>query len=209
LVNVCIGRNLKIQVHTNGSLRSSSWWQSLGEKLSAHIHDIWFGIDGIGETHEIYRQATNYNKIIENAKAFIEHGGFATWQFIPYEHNQHQIMAALRESQNLSFKKFKLVTSFRNKTTVKHWKTGQEFELKAASNLGKMIKMPNKKLQPTSEDCMHLSPMPSIYLNAQGNLSWCCYRNDKNDKHIQDVLESGLQFDHPTCVRNCGKKESV
>lgn len=206
LIDLCIERNLKIQIHTNGSLRNTEWWGSLGKKLSSHPHDVWFGIDGIGETHEIYRQATSYDKIIDNATAFIDAGGYATWQFIPYEHNQHQIKQALITSQKLKFKKFKLVKLFRNKKKVRHWKTGEAFELRPPSDVVQLIRMPGKKLPPTSTECMHMSPEPSVYLNAQGKLSWCCYRIDTGVDSVVDLLQLPLHFENKCCIINCGRK---
>ncbi len=59
IVDMCIEREFKVQIHTNGSLRSVEWWSLLGAKLKDQTHDIWFGIDGIGDTHEIDRQGTD------------------------------------------------------------------------------------------------------------------------------------------------------
>ena len=53
----------------------------------------------------------NYQKIIDNASAFIQAGGFATWQFVPYAHNEHQVKNCIKVSQELGFKKFKLIVS--------------------------------------------------------------------------------------------------
>lgn len=207
LVDICIDKNLKIQIHTNGSLRNTDWWAELGKKLAAKDHDIWFGIDGIGETHEIYRQATDYNKVIENATAFINHGGYATWQFIPFEHNQHQIKTAIKLSQSLKFKKFKLVKLFRKAKNVFHWKTGEKFELRPPSDIVEIISLPGQKTPPTVDLCMHMTPEPSVYLNAQGNLSWCCYRIDMKAESVDKLLEQAPNFEHIKCVSNCGRKQ--
>jgi len=208
LIDVCIKKRFKIQIHTNGGLRSQSWWAKLAKKLSVVDHDVWFGIDGIGSTHEIYRQGTDYSKVIDNAIAFINAGGYATWQFIPFEHNQHQIKEALKLSQRMNFKKFKLVKLFRNKKKAVHWKTHKEFEIAPPSDIIEMIRMPGTKTAPTSEECMHMSPQPSVYLNARGELSWCCYRKDLSTDHVGKVLSENLDFNHQTCVINCGRKQA-
>ena len=208
LIDVCTKKKIKIQVHTNGGLRSKNWWVTLAKKLSVVDHHVWFGIDGIGSTHEIYRQGTDYNKIINNATAFINAGGYATWQFIPFEHNQHQIKEAIKLSQQLNFKKFKLVKLFRNKKKAIHWKTNKEFELAPPSDIVEMIRLPGSKEPPTPELCMHMTPQPSVYLNAQGGLSWCCYRIDLNARDVEKVLNESLDFEHRTCVINCGRKET-
>ena len=96
----------EINIHTNGSLRSTSWWQQLGELLNGRDHSVVFAIDGLEDTHEIYRANTNWQKIIDNAKAFVQGGGCAHWQFILFEHNAHQIDSCKQLSKQLNFEKF-------------------------------------------------------------------------------------------------------
>ena len=208
LIDVCVDKKIKVQIHTNGGLRSRNWWTELAKKLSTVDHSVWFGIDGIGATHEVYRQGTSYAKVIENATAFINAGGNAVWQFIPFEHNQHQIKEAIKLSQQLNFKKFKLVKLFRDSKKAIHWKTKQEFELRPPSDILEMIKLPGIKQPPTQDLCMHMWPEPSVYLNANGGLSWCCYRTDLNVDNVDKVLTQHLDFAHPICVTNCGKKQT-
>lgn len=203
IVDLCVDRGLKVQIHTNGGLRSTAWWADLGAKLKDHPHDVWFGIDGIGATHEIYRQGTDYNKVIENATAFIDAGGFATWQFIPYEHNQDQVKDAMKISQKLKFKKFKLVKFFRKqRSQVKHWKTGEPFELKLATKLVSVIGTERKKTAPPPEKCMHLS-VPSVYIDVQGRFSWCCFRFAEQFDTLDSLLNQSLNLNHSQCIINC------
>lgn len=203
IVDLCIDKKLKLQIHTNGSLRNATWWHEFGEKLKVIDHDIWFGIDGIGATHEIYRQGTNYDKIIENATAFINAGGTATWQFIPYAHNQHQVMQALKISQQLKFKNFKLVKLFRkNKLEARHWKTGEPFELQVADKLVPLLRIDAKKQAPSADKCMHLS-IPSMYINVHGKVSWCCYRHTESHNTVQQVLSQTLDLSNNQCITQC------
>lgn len=83
---------IKIQVHTNGSFRDESWWRTLANRLKYNPQNqVTFAIDGIGETHSIYRQGTSFNKICKNLKAFTDEGGNAYIKFLLFEHNKHQI----------------------------------------------------------------------------------------------------------------------
>ena len=65
---------------------NTDWWRELGEvspKYPNEETEIKFGIDGIdNETHDKYRRNVKFDKIIENAKAFIEAGGKALWKFL-------------------------------------------------------------------------------------------------------------------------------
>jgi hypothetical protein len=75
----------KININTNGSLRNKNFWQWLAINLPKKSK-VTFGIDGLEDTHSLYRVNTDFNKIINNATAFIEAGGSAVWQFIEFEH---------------------------------------------------------------------------------------------------------------------------
>ena len=88
-----IEQGTRVHVSTNGSLRPSSWWFKLGQVFSknrdSHIN---FCLDGMGPELSIYRVGANYDKIIENAKAFIDGGGNARWVMIVFKHNQQQML---------------------------------------------------------------------------------------------------------------------
>jgi MoaA/NifB/PqqE/SkfB family radical SAM enzyme len=201
----------KIQIHTNGGLRSQSWWKKLAEVLHGHEHDVWFGIDGIGSVHEQYRQGTSYKKVLENAQAFISAGGTATWQFIPFKHNEHQIKDCIRLSQDLGFYKFKLVKSFReDQSQVRHWQTGEHlFKLEAADVYKKLFFHPTKTYVDTAK-CQHLS-MPSVYLHATGKISACCYFTQSQHYDNLHTFLSQVNISnelanspHQVCLQNCG-----
>lgn len=208
LIDLAKGHCKKIQIHTNGSLRNTAWWKTLAHQLADIDHDVWFGIDGIGAVHEIYRQATSYEKIIENAQAFIDAGGTATWQFIPYKHNEHQIKDCIKLSQQYKFSKFKLVKSFRNITEVRHWKTGEPFQLENSDILQTVFFHPKQGIV-EKENCMHLA-QPGIYLAANGKISPCCYFSDfQSFDTIQEMLyttdiENSLDNPNKLCLVNCG-----
>ena len=203
LLDLAIPKAKKIQIHTNGSLRSTKWWIELAGKLANIDHDVWFGIDGLAGVHEIYRQGTDYNKILENAQAFISAGGYATWQFIPYAHNEHQIKDCIRESQRAGFRKFKLVKLYRNTVVAKNYQTGEEFPLLPPKEFQHIIRMPKTRTQVDPNNCMHLS-YPSVYLSANGKLSLCCYlARSKQFDTFEDML-STVDLTDKVCLTNCG-----
>lgn len=197
-----------LQVHTNGSLKTKSWWTELGQRLSTLKHNIWFALDGMEDTHSIYRQGTNYNKVIENAIAFIEAGGHATWQFIPFKHNQHQLKTCLVTSRKLGFKDFKIVKSVRLPGQARHYKTNQPFDLEPFE-LDKKYNNWNAPIGEkiiTPENCMHIE-YPSLYLNANGLLAICCFLPRIN--YLNTSFATGIKNNNPAtvCVRRCGTKK--
>jgi len=77
----------RLAIHTNASLRSKAWWENLAG-IMRNKGIVVFAIDGFEDTHSLYRKHTDWNKIIENAKAFIAAGGKARADSIVFKHNQ-------------------------------------------------------------------------------------------------------------------------
>lgn len=97
---------IHINIYTNGSMNTKEWWIKLAKSLKNGY--VVFGIDGIGDTHAIHRKLTNYDKIIANAKYFIDAGGSARWDFIVFKHNEHQVEEARAISKELGFEIFQV-----------------------------------------------------------------------------------------------------
>ena len=100
-------------IHSNGDTYNPEWWKNLGKLLSGVKHELQFGIDGLEDTHALYRVGTDYNRIMANARAFIAGGGYALWQFIHFKHNQHQLAEAKALALKYGFSGFKPLRSTR------------------------------------------------------------------------------------------------
>ena len=94
-----------VKINTNGSARSTTWWKKLAKSLP-ESHHVTFALDGLLDTHHLYRIGTSFEKIIENASAFISAGGIAEWMFIRFKHNEHQVDEARELSKKIGFKEF-------------------------------------------------------------------------------------------------------
>jgi MoaA/NifB/PqqE/SkfB family radical SAM enzyme len=95
--------------NTNGSLRNPAWWSRLGAVMREDQNlgnYCTFSLDGLEDTNHLYRRNTNWKKIMENAKAFIDAGGVAHWDFIVFEHNEHQVDEARELARSMGFKNF-------------------------------------------------------------------------------------------------------
>lgn len=101
---------IQIEISTNGSARPKIW-EPLGKLKQVHID---FRLDGLADTHALYRQNTDWEFILSNAKKFIDAGGHATWAMIVFDHNRHQIDECRTLSEQLGFEKFWLVDHGRN-----------------------------------------------------------------------------------------------
>ena len=73
-----VNPEITIGINTNGGLRSTSWWQDLANMIKSNIKSyVVFSIDGLEDTNHIYRKRVSWQKLMENAKAYIDAGGNA------------------------------------------------------------------------------------------------------------------------------------
>jgi MoaA/NifB/PqqE/SkfB family radical SAM enzyme len=151
--------NCHINIATNGSLRTTKWWRELVERLPSS-HRVTWGIDGSDELSELYREGSNFKKVQQNFKAFIAAGGQAVWQFIVFEHNEHQLEEAKKIAKDEGFKDFKTIISHRKDTKI--------VTPKQIDNLVEVeyinCKYGNQK---------------RIFINHTGNVIPCCHLNSK------------------------------
>jgi MoaA/NifB/PqqE/SkfB family radical SAM enzyme len=117
LIEMCrysgeLNPEINIRIHTNGGARNSNWWKELAESLPKN-HKVIFGIDGLEDTHHIYRIGTTYDNVIKNAKTFIDAGGRAEWVFIKFKHNEHQEVEAKKRATELGFESFSMKNTTR------------------------------------------------------------------------------------------------
>ena len=117
LVEMCkyasgVNPSLNMRVHTNGSARPVKWWKDLVAALP-QTHNIVFALDGLADTHHLYRIGTSFDTVIRNATAVIEAGGTAEWCFIRFKHNEHQLDEAREMANRLGFKGFVVKNSSR------------------------------------------------------------------------------------------------
>lgn len=103
-------QNMILTVSTNGSARKAEFWQ----RLAAAGARVLFCLDGLDDTHHLYRQNTSWKTIIRNANVFIQAGGDATWKFIEFDHNIHQVDACEQLAAQLGFASFQRVNHNRN-----------------------------------------------------------------------------------------------
>ena len=206
-------RDLELRIHTNGSLRSKDWWHNLAIMFSSRL-TVLFAIDGLEDTHKIYRQATNWKKIIENAKSFIDAGGNAVWQFIPFAHNEHQIKDCMKLSTSMGFTKFEFVKNARYNSKAYDYQSGEPVDIRPWSKhneqwsrKGKILdkktgnNVVKKKVE--KKNCMHLA-LSSLFLNASGVIAPCCYFGQR--PFVEGQIEHSIDTENyiNTCIASCG-----
>lgn len=96
-----------IRIHTNASAHGKEWWSSLAKLLKGKGKVI-YALDGLEDTHKLYRIGTDFHKIVENIRIFNKNGGESTCQMIKFEHNEHQIDDVKKLAKSIGSKHFRL-----------------------------------------------------------------------------------------------------
>lgn len=95
----------RLVIFSNGGLRAPAWWRELASVLGRPSRVV-FGIDGIGDTNAVYRRNVVFDRVMANARAFIEAGGEAQWDFLVFKHNESQLAEAEALSREMGFAAF-------------------------------------------------------------------------------------------------------
>ena len=181
------------RIHTNGSIRSEAWWKELGS-LDGDISVV-FGLDGLKDTLPIYRVNCDFDKVIANAKAFMSAGGIAEWQFIVFEHNEHQVDDCQQLAQDMGFQ------WFRAKVSKRHQEMPVDFLHPPKGWQDPVVKHGNIRCQALEDQ--------SIYINAHGKLYPCCYLGPTayTLDRFAEVQQSWDNKSIHTCVHTCSANE--
>lgn len=96
---------LWLYIHTNGGVHDEKYWQEIATIMNGY-GQIDFGFDGLGDTLHLYRRNVKYDIAMRNARAFINAGGRAQWNYIVFKHNEHQVEQAQALSKEYGFFNF-------------------------------------------------------------------------------------------------------
>jgi hypothetical protein len=172
--------NIFLEVYTNGSVQSTDWWYELGTIIGNNGNVI-FAIDGLEDTNHIYRIDVKWNKLIENAKSFINSGSKATWQFIPFEHNEHQIELAEQMAKDMGFREFKIKISHRELLSQPQNIKNRVYPPNNIKYKHKGIPLNFQKLDSTENylnsvniKCYAIE-LANLYISAEGKVFPCCH----------------------------------
>jgi MoaA/NifB/PqqE/SkfB family radical SAM enzyme len=97
--------NMWLSMNTNAGARDAAWWAALA-KVYGKMGTVIFSVDGLADTNHVYRQGVKWEAVRNSMRSFINAGGRARWDFLIFEHNQHQVEAAEALSKEWGFEKF-------------------------------------------------------------------------------------------------------
>jgi MoaA/NifB/PqqE/SkfB family radical SAM enzyme len=213
IVQYLVAHDITIGINTNGSLRPKSWWQ----KLASPKVTIGFALDGLADTHARYRQDTDWNRIIENAQAYIAAGGRAIWRFVPFEHNRHQEAECRALAKEMGFVSFENIYDGRDAGPVytragefSHW-LGAAGDVPPIKDMlqshitwydSKTVKI-KKDTPELNIRCYH-KVAQEIYLAADGTVYPCCYlgfyplsMNHPGNKELAPMVAENNALEYP------------
>jgi sulfatase maturation enzyme AslB (radical SAM superfamily) len=186
-----VNPKLKFLISTNGGAKDNDFWKMLADNNTT----VWFCIDGLADTHSIYRQNTMFHTIIKNAKTFINAGGRAIWRMTEFDHNLHQFEEAETLSKELGFVEFIRQPTNRNTGPI-YDKQGRKIfimrnDMKMPDKVDevfaqykKTVAIPDrhKIIDKTKKVTCKSLNRNSLYISAEGTIDPCCYLGiDKPD----------------------------
>jgi hypothetical protein len=101
------------QVRTNGGMRKPDFWKDMGNFFKsapkANLNHAFyqpcvvFSVDGLEDTNHIYRRGVRWDRLFANMEAYASTGAFGIWEWLIFEHNQHQVEQARKIAESLGF----------------------------------------------------------------------------------------------------------
>jgi MoaA/NifB/PqqE/SkfB family radical SAM enzyme len=194
-----INPTITLGMNTNGGLRNTDWWHELAETIyrpAEHPQEyVVFSIDGLADTNHIYRVNVDYEKVINNARAFIDAGGRAHWEMLVFEHNEHQVNQAEQLAKDMGFKWFRAKVSKRfNSQPIKFLRPPRSWQ--------------NPVVSVGDINCQALNES-SLYISAQGIVYPCCWLGQDKDSTLINFesIQSSWTLSNPNriCYETCTK----
>jgi len=163
--------NIVLGMNSNGALQTTFWWHELGRIFNQPQDYVVFSIDGLEDSNPTYRVGSNWDKLMANARAFIEAGGSAHWDMLVYRHNQHQVDACEQLARDMGFKWFRAKVTKREMPVRLEYPTNWQRPTWAPGRI----------------DC-HALKEKSMYIDAQGRLNPCCWQGSRQRGFVTDDL---------------------
>lgn len=186
-----INPDIVLGMNTNGAIQSTVWWFELARILNQSRDFVVFSIDGLESTNHVYRKNVNWNKVMQNTLAFIDAGGSAHWDMLVYRHNQDQVEACEQLARDMGFRWFRAKVSKRG------------FTDRLEAPMGWI----NPRTQGTKINC-HALREQSVYIDAQGRLSPCCWLGARQRDFVEDfdeIKNSWVSLQpNAVCLDTCG-----
>ena len=208
---------VKIVIVTNGSYKSTEWWQQLGISLDSNDHVHW-SLDGWDQaSNEQYRVNSNWASIMTGISAFhFVSKAYTTWDAIAFKFNQDQLDHMKALAKRLEFDQFQLTLSTKFNKVYSIYPEGDELQPKdelisdnhrfqreytyfndrRPSTVGYDTNLKLYKDSKTYDDILPLCSLGNkgSFINSQGRLFPCCWVANRYN-HNSEWTDITKQFD--------------
>lgn len=218
--------NMWLSMNTNAGAKSAEWWAELANTLGRKGAVI-FSVDGLKDTNHKYRQNVVWENVERSMKSFAAAGGRARWDFLIFEHNEHQVEEAEALANAWGFEKFikkktgRFVTSTATAKET-HQSVNRKGEETTVLSKPKKIENINLALQQQKEvensyggmknyfdkTCIKCKVVEqgSIFITAEGLLMPCCWTAGRMYKWWHSDYRVEQVWDH---IDQAGGKEGI
>jgi MoaA/NifB/PqqE/SkfB family radical SAM enzyme len=191
-----VNSEIVLGMNTNGAVQSTFFWHALGKLFNKPKDYCVFSIDGLEDTNAVYRKNVNWEKLMSNTQAYIAAGGAAHWDMLVYKHNQHQVDACEQLARDMGFK------WFRAKVSKRGFTDRLEFPLE----------WQEPAVKPGPIKC-HVLNEKSMYIDAQGRVSPCCWLGATQQDFVKDDLATvkltwKTDTPNPVCASACSTNKN-
>ena len=138
-------KDMWLSMNTNAGARDEAWWSELAQ-VFGRMGTVIFSVDGLRDTNHLYRQGVVWDNVERAMKSFIAAGGRARWDFLIFEHNQHQVEEAEEISKLMGFERFQAKKTGRF-VTAKSQKKESHQAVNRKGEKTTELKKPDKKYQ--------------------------------------------------------------
>lgn len=206
-----VKKDIVLGLNTNASLKTKDWFAELGNILSGPLDYVVFSIDGLADTNHIYRQNTNFDKIMENASAYIETGSSAHWDMLVFDHNKHQVNECKALADKMGFRWFRSKETDRwdiyPQSKIKPVKTYESIDYSDAVPECEKDRDSSIFVDYTGKvwPCCHIA---EAYLNVIGQEKHTDIRQFTNDQLMKEYKTKLSKEPFYICRRACGVGKS-
>lgn len=185
-----------LSMNTNAGAKNEEWWRELATVIGKHGAVI-FSVDGLSDTNHLYRQNVVWTHVERNMKAFISAGGRARWDFLIFQHNQHQVEEAEALAAEWGVERFQRKKSARFISSItneaKEWHQARNRKGEQTAVIAKPSQLDNqnlilqkqKEIEKTYGSMMEfynqcdieckVAKQKSIFISAEGLFLPCCW----------------------------------
>ncbi len=218
--------NMWLSMNTNAGARDSAWWTELA-KIYNKKGAVNFSVDGLEDTNHLYRQNVKWSIVENSMRSFINAGGKARWDYIIFEHNQHQVEQAEQLANDWGCQKFikkktaRFFSTARNVGKEEHQsqnrkgtetvllkKPKEKFQNRALSKEQELITQygsMTKYYDSCKIDCK-VAKEGNIFITAEGLLMPCCWTAGRMYKWWHEDYRTEQIWDF---INRAGGKEGI